>query len=290
LLVWIEESATMEINKHITFRADDDKKLIRYLRENGIPFDEGEIISAVDILESNPHWEFISNYIRKKDILCQSETIFSKDELMSAEWLTVYSMWRCGYPQPESNFEYETITYSRQNYCKECSRGLVQVSPFRMKKAPKWGRRSFTELNWVGDELFINDRCKTVLENAGITGIGFGDVKDSKGIESYEDIHQLIVPTLLKKGMIENCSYIREFWVCQSCGTKKYISSGIGMPVFREESFENAPDVVKTAEVFGDGHYIARVIIVSQKVYRIIVENGLDRGLVFEPIQLVKDK
>ncbi len=56
----------MEINKHITFRADDDKKLIRYLRENGIPFDEGEIISAVDILESNPHWEFISNYIRKK--------------------------------------------------------------------------------------------------------------------------------------------------------------------------------------------------------------------------------
>ena len=53
------------------------------------------------------------------------------------------------------------------------------------------------------------------------------------------------------------------------------------------EIFEHAPDIVKTGEVFGDGHYIARIILINQKVYRAIVDNHLERGLVFEPIELL---
>lgn len=278
----------MEINRHVAFRTDDYPDFIDYLKNNDIPHEIGEIISCLDIFESDPRWLFVSKYARENDFFCMSETIFSKEELLSAEWLRVRSAFRFGYPQPEGAFEYENITYSRKDYCKNCASGLVQVDSFRMKKAPKWGKRNFLELNWVGDELFISGIAKKILEEAQITGIDFCGVKNKPGTEFFDDIHQLLVPDLLDYGMIEERSPIRGFEVCPYCNVKKYVPSGRGMFVYRKDCFENAPDVVKTSECFGSGHYISRMIFVRQKVYRIITENKLDRALVFEPILLQK--
>ena len=57
---------------------------------------------------------------------------------------------------------------------------------------------------------------------------------------------------------------------------------------FRSEIFDGAPDIVKTAEVFGDGHMSCRDILVRQKVYRLLVDAKLDGGLVFEPVELIE--
>lgn len=275
----------MEINKHICFNGDKEPEVLDYLNRNGIAFKKGELIS-LDIYESNPHWPQIAEFVKERKLFCRSEAIFSKQELSSAEWLTLRSMWRNGYPQPECAFEYESITYSSQNLCKECGTGLVQTDAFRIKKAPNWGKRHFMMLNWVEDELFIDDIAKNILLDNGITGMSFREVKDKKGKEILPNVEQLIVPHILPEGIVPELPAINDINHCTCCGIPKYHPSGVGMLTFRRDIFDNAPDIVKTAEVFGWGHSAPRKIIVSQKFYQTIVKNQLDRSLEFEPIAL----
>lgn len=277
----------MEIKKHICFRSKQDLELTDFLIQNNIPFQEGEIISSLDIFESSPYWPFIAEYLIKRKLICLSETVFTKNELSKAEWLTVRSQWRCGYPQPEGAFAYETITYTRRDHCNECGSGLVQVNAFRIKKPPKWGKRHFMMLNWVEDEIFVSDIAKNVLLCESVTGISFREVEDKKGAEIYTDVSQLVVSSVLSEGVIEERRSVDEAPICPHCGIKKYHPTGIGMLAFHKGIFENAPDIVKSGEIFGWGHGASRVILVRQNVYQLIIANHLECGLVFEPIELI---
>ena len=277
----------VEIQKHVCFRIDEAPALVEYLMRNRISYEPGEILSCLDIYESDPHWIFIAEQIKQCNLLCRSETVFTKEELCNTEWLSMRSQWRFGYPQPEDDFNYENITYTRRNYCPKCSSGLKQTNPFRIKKAPKWGKRHFAELNWVGDELFVDDTAVTVLTQEGITGISFLEVQNKKGAEIFSNIRQLQVETVLDLGLQTDSASVREVTLCPECGIPKFLLNGIGMLSFRKEIFENQPDVVKTGEIFGSDHYAARIILVRQKVYQTILRNKLERGLVFEPIELV---
>lgn len=277
----------MDVNIHIGFRADEAPKLIEYLEKNQIPYEAGEIVCTIDILQSSIYWPSVSRFISEYQLLVLPETRFSKDELYAAEWLCVRSVWRAGYPQPEGNFGYEEITYRKDRCCDCCGCGLEQIDSFRIKKAPKWGKRNFFELNWVGDELFVSNRARQVLEQKGITGISFKEVKNKTGAEIFPDVQQMFIHNLLCKGMIEDATCIKKSYICPKCQTKKYIPSGVGMMQFHRDIFEYAPDIVKTAEIFGDGHYAARNIIIRNHVYRTLTENLLDSSLLFEPIELI---
>ena len=85
----------MKIRKHTAFREDENVELVSYLNENHIAYDKGIIISALDIFDDDPHWPYIDAYVRNKKLVCLSETIFSKNELSAAQWLTVrdYLYW-----------------------------------------------------------------------------------------------------------------------------------------------------------------------------------------------------
>ena len=277
----------MKIKKHVCFRDEENPQLVLYLQNHDIAYDKGEIISSLDIYEHDPHWQHISKFVQSESLLCLSETIFSKKELSSAEWLTIRSQWRNGYPQPEDEFEYEHITYSNSNHCHECGAGLIQVNPFRIKNVPKWGNRHFMMLNWIPDELFVDETVKRVFQCNNVSGVLFGEVHDKKGQYSLPQIYQMNVAGTLPPGITVNNQSIDTVLACSNCGTQKYHPTGIGMHSFRRRSFENAPDIVRTNEVFGWGHSASRLIIVSQKVYQLIVGNKLDKGLVFQPVLLV---
>ena len=276
----------MDINVYICFRTDEAPKLIDYFEKNQIPYVSGEMVCSVDILQSSIYWPAIYDFINEYQLLVFRETLFTKAELAAAEWLKVRSKWRAGYPQPEGNFEYECITYNSR-HCDLCGCGLEQIDSFRIKKLPKWGKRNFFELNWIGDELFVSDRAQQVLEQKNITGISFKEVKNKNGTEVIPNVRQMFIHNLLCAGMIEDGSYIKDTYICPKCLTKKFLPSGIGMMQFHREIFKNAPDVVKTAEIFGSGHYAARDIVIRNHVYRALTENSLDASLVFEPIKLV---
>lgn len=277
----------MRIKKHIAFREDESVELVSYLKNNNIPYDKGAIISALDIFDDDPYWPNINEFVENKKLICLSETIFSKNELSAAQWLTVRSQWRNGYPQPENAFAYTHITYSDQAHCTECGAGLVQVNPFRIKKAPKWGNRHFMMLNWIDDELFVDASVKTVFCNNCVSGITFKEVHSKKGEMAFPEIQQMVITDILPPGIRLNGQSIDEVFICAKCGTPKYHPTGIGMHSFQREIFMNAPDIVRSNEVFGWGHGADRLILINQKVYQLITQNKLDRGLVFAPVLLV---
>ena len=274
----------MQIKERICFRTDEAPKLIRYLEQHDIDFELGEIISSLDILQCNPHWENISRLVKEENLLCQHETLYTKEELQNAEWLYMRSQWKFAYPQPERTFLSEGTTYSK--CCSECGSGSVQIGSFRIKNAPNWKKRAFAELHWVGDELFISDSAKEVLCGNQISGISFSPVQDKSGSAVLPDISQLVIQNKLSKGLILDRDSIRTYETCPSCGTTKSVLSGIGMLCFQKNIFENQPDIVKTGDMFGTMHYASRLILVRQKVYNTIVRNKLDRGMIFEPVRL----
>lgn len=276
----------MVVNKHINFLIANNPELFAYLDAHHIPYKEVLHSCVFDISESDPHWEQISLLLQRSRFVCISDTYYTKQELSEAAWLTMRSLWRCGYPQPEDGPGYESVTYSMDGYCSSCGSGLVQNSEFRIKKPPKWGKRHFMMLNWVGDEIFVDDITKTLLSQSGLTGFSFRDVYDKKGANAFEDISQLYIENLLPDGLSTDSRYIDQVNRCPVCGIAKYHSTGIGSLAFREEIFDKAPDIVRTSEIFGWEHWTQREIIVSQRFYQFVIANNLGSALEFKPMYL----
>lgn len=281
----------MEINRRIPFskKSKTGEDLYNFLKLNGIPFKEADAsgFNILNIYESSPYWNQVSEFVKEGSLICSAENVFTKKELSVAEWLTVRCKWRNGYPQPEERFRYKSITYDDTNYCRECGSGLIQIDLFRLRKAPKWGSRHFMFVNWVEDEFFVTDTVKNIFEKEGISGISFCGVKNKNGTEYFQEVNQMKVTSVIPHCFPADQMSVRETTVCPSCSTKKHLPSGRGMQRFYRDVFNKAPDVVKTSDVFGWGRLCARHIIVRQKVYRTILDNDLGRGLVFEPIELI---
>lgn len=276
----------MEVKKRIVFSGTTHQELVKLLRQNNIPFQEGEP-TILEITNDTPLKSVIESYAMGNNLLCTSETLFTKTEIESAEWLSLRSQWRNGYPQPEEAFAYEDITYTRSYFCQECGCGLVQVQPFRLKKEPKWGRRHFMMLNWIDDELFVSAYAKGTLQNTYFSELQFSPVNNKDGSVAFPDVYQLVIPCLHTNGINPNSSAIDTTYQCRCCGKRKYHPSGVGKLEFKKEIFDNAPNIVKTSEVFGWGKSASRQILIRQQLYRFIVEKNLDRGLIFEPITLL---
>lgn len=277
----------MKVNKHICFSNEKAPELVEYLRTNNIPYKNTLGLLTLDILDNNSHWLEIYNIVQQRQLVCLSETTFSNKELTNASWLAVRSNWRCGYPQPEGQFGYQKITYEAKEYCEACGHGLRQIEPFRLKSSPKWGNRHFMMLNWVEDELFLDNTAKEVLKDNGFTGIGFTSVRDKNGVLTLPGIFQLTIEAKTGLGLLEEQDSIQDVYTCSNCGQRKYHPSGIGMYSFDRTIFENMPDICKTSEIFGWGKSAHHLILINRKVYQMIVKNQLGRGLVFAPINLV---
>ena len=275
----------MEIWNHFTFRADMHPLTTQYILANGIRYDYGEIVSAVDISEDDPHWSELSRLLKLENKSYLSETKFSKEELYSAEWLTVRSRWYYDYPQPEDG--YTELTYSKENSCSECGMGLVQNDSFRFKRTPKWGKRNFCMTNWVYDEFFVSPKAKELLESSDLKGFSFLNVLNKSGKEVLADIYQMQIPYILQQGLDTSSDRIKKVSNCPVCEKRKFLGNGRGQFIFKKETLLNAPDFVKSAEQFGSGLIASRLILVSHDAYKFIVENRLDCSLVFEPIRLI---
>lgn len=277
----------MEIKQRIVFRNDEHKDLINYLIDNGIEFinDDQTSLIILEILETHLCWPTINDYIIQHNMITIADSIYTKEELDQAKWFTIRSQWRWQYPQPSQNGAYRHITYSNQNTCIECGSNEIQIDLFRLKMAPKWGKRHFLMLNWIDDELFSSDYARSVLSDSGLRGLSFLDALKSGNREKMENINQLKIDHILPEGLIDQDNTIKEITTCKICGVKKYVMAGRGL-VYKKSVFSNDVDIAKSFEVFGFGHYAPQCIFVNRRFYDIIIINGLDRNLVFEPLKL----
>lgn len=265
-----------------------DKRVLRFLSRHKIAYQSDGLITSVEAFEDDERFGDIELYMRKMNAVDVKDAIYEKTELENSEWLTIKSEWWHQYPEPRDNMAYMSTTYDSTEYCKGtdngyyCGKGLRQVHPFMMAKRPNWGARNFMMLNWVPDELFASLKACEILEDAGLLGFELWDVIDKKHI-SYENVKQVHIKTQLREGLDPRA--VEQELVCPVCGFKKYIAK-TGPIKLQKGLFDGLKcDVVRTTEKFGEIGCDS-IILVSQKFYNVVKENRIDRGLVFEPVEL----
>ena len=281
----------MEIENYVCFFNEIHPPLLEYIVQNNVKHNSDDIGTTVFAMySSDPHWKWIGNYVEKHKVHCLRDLIYSKEEKDNAQWMIVRTTWRYGYPEPSTDYKYEDIVYSKDNYCDKCGAGLKQKDSFRFKKVPNWGRRHFYAPFWIEDELFVSEAVKDIFINANITGISFREVKNKKGDSALQGIWQMYIENMLQPAFVEHNEYIEKISVCPDCARKKYLLQSVTGKTeqYKKEAFANASDIVKGYEIFGGMPLIAgHKIIINQKTYRAIADNKLDRGLMFYPIELV---
>ena len=279
----------------VIYARGDDLGILNYLHRQGVKkTSQSDISFSIELFEDQDNFDAVMRGIESYNVVRNSpESVYTHEEISTAKWLTIRSSWRSLYPHPRDDFGFSFTTYDGTNYCvkaKEsdggfywCGSGLVQKESFVLEKEPNWGPRNFLMINCVEDELFISSKAETVLRSSDLIGYDIQDVMNKKG-NVMNGVKQLFVKNYLEEGLCENA--IEEKLTCPKCGFIKYIPKA-GANCFRKEIFSGVEDdVIKTKEKFG-GIYCFSLIIVTHRFYEVNTKAKLDRGLVFEPVELI---
>ena len=257
--------------------------ILEFLSKQEIELERTELATVIELFEDDVSYSIITEFLESQNIRpIISETVFTQDEISEAQWLSVRSIWHNGYPQPQ-NSDYISSVYDTMNYCDKCDKGLVQKGSFTIKKEPNWGRRNFFMLNWVHDELFASSRAVQILKNSSLTGFSFLDVL-TKSTGILQGTKQIIIEKQLEPAL--SSESIAETFICAKCNSEKYIRS-VGIVRYDKRAFMNIQeDIVKSQEKFGQ-RTCSSMLLITQRFYKVLTENQLDRSLIFQPIGLV---
>ena len=253
----------MKVRHRIVFNNKGiSAEFLSYLKAKDARFDDDGTDLVVAYLYEEDEWrESLYWFLRKEGVPTLVEPVYSNEELESASWFKIRSKYRWEYPQPEDNMSYKNTTYDSSHYCNNCGCGLKQKREFRVNKNPQWGKRNFLMLNWIEDELFINNVVKDKLEQANSKGYELCDVINDKKNIPVINMKQMIVRKILKPGFDKVNESVREIITCKKCGCIKYIYSGRGL-AYKKDVFEGIDDdIVKSTEIFGAGHIVFKVDI-----------------------------
>jgi hypothetical protein len=265
----------MKIVHRVTATVDDERQ--RQLAALGVRADQG--LTFFDWDESDPNWPAFQRLIaewRSADIVT---TKWSQAERTNAAWLSMGPRWHHGYPMPDNDGGYLGLTYDLTHYCPACGIGHVQTAPFRMRKEPKWGKRSVLQLNWVFDEYFV--KPEVWRETFRAFGISCRPVLQFRTERPLETVVQLSLDVIADSPVrLEGHPYR----TCPRCERGKYLPWTRGcFPSFRWSPDPTSTPIVKTQEYFGDGASASRKVIVSQSAYSVMDTGGI-RGTSFEPV------
>lgn len=175
-----------------------------------------------------------------------------------AEVLELMTDWHHGYPQPEREMAYRSLTYDDSDYCQECGGGLRQVAPSRMSGEPRWGRRAILQLNWVFDEFFV--RPEFHAEVFAPHGIAARPVLDKRGERALETVVQLDVPDEVP---VDTTDLVGES--CPTCGRLRYLPHVRGPLPAPLKPLPAA--MVRTVEVLGSGAVSDRRMLVTANLW-----------------------
>ena len=286
-LILNDEARIMKIKRRFAF-SENNADVMGFLSKHKISleFNIGSLINAINIYEDQENYQKIADFLASRDVFpCRatSKVEYSSREIDESEWLTIRSTWRNDYPQPADDFGYIHTTYDSSKYCEKCLKGLVQKDLFKIRKKPNFGSKNFLMINWIHDEFFVSNKVEAAFKENNVRGVDFYKVLNLSGKEMAET-KQIYVNTYLKPG-IKNESIEYEL-LCQLCSFKKYFQR-LGYLYYDKSVFENLDvDMIKSSEKFGEITCCSKLFI-TQRVRKIIINNNLSRGLVFEPVILV---
>lgn len=138
-----------------------------------------------------------------------------------------------------------------------------------------------TKVQWEYEE-----KAKGLLNNRWI-GLEFWPVKKYNSSEYCSDLYQLVFGNDLPVEAISGGESI----VCDGCGKKivRFVE-GIQKLEIRKEYLKNPGQVYRTGDVLTEqrkGCTTFSLNIVPQEFYQYCEENRMNRGMIYEPIQLI---
>ena len=247
------------------------------LRLAGVELEREDVLFSFDISDADRRWPRVKMIALEFDFLDIQSMEYGDEELASADWLELLTIWACGYPQPSRTFNYLKITYNLDEYCDKCGIGAIQKAPFKMRREPGWRKRNITQLYWVADEFFVKpDLWESAFKPFGIECLPV--VKGRKGEQTLESVVQIKLDTVADTPLMAG---EHPTVTCEVCGRTKYEGFYPGFRP-RPEVFPDVP-IFRVKDYFGSGAMSARPVYIRADLYRKLLECGV-RGAVFEPV------
>jgi len=291
----------MRVKYH--YSVDDSEERRRILEERGVKY---SVLSELklstpgliykpssrrslvfDIFSDNPFYKEIYEKVVLTDghYLETFKIEYSRSELKSSEWLLMDSKCARVFTDDDNyTFEYSCLMPFGDNDFRYNHKN--QIREYVLKKKINWKPNNNFYSDYDFSKIFCSEYAKRILAES-IRGIGFKSVL-SKKQEPYDWIYQLDFENTLPHEAVE----YREGTVtqnCEICGRKQYI-----IPIkpeneirfIRSSYLSGGTDAFVSEDVVGEGwgHHL---IVVSQKVYKTVVEDMHERNLRFAPVKLV---
>lgn len=131
---------------------------VRYLSQFGIKAKVG--FMHFNIEEDDHYFEIRKHFEERwKPLLWSHDCFFyeySLDDINRAEFFVLKGWNGCGYPQPDWNFKYESVSFDAEKICPECGCGRIQTNDLRVNKVSKHGFWTF--FSWLIDEFFVSEK------------------------------------------------------------------------------------------------------------------------------------
>ena len=187
-------------------------------------------------------------------------------------------------------------SYDERNACKQCGAGLMQETPFRVRKTelPKSAL-----VTGIADDVIMHETIADVVAKEGLAGIGFREVLDQAGapIPWRQLIVEQVIPPMLAsaRGFIRGRSGAER--PCTSCGRDGWFDTTNDpfIPAYPRTVLETMPDVAWMHELFSTGAWqtpihgkrslARRRLIVRPRFYQLL-KSLKARGLRFSPVRV----
>jgi hypothetical protein len=218
---------------------------------------------------------------------------YRKEELINAKWLTARNISGKVFP-----VNCETIdTYQCFVKYSKLGRPLgyheIQNEPYILKAPIKWGRGAFVSAYSHEERLFCNDSVRSMLTAHGMVGLEFCPVMRKSTGQPMDGISQINPMHTVPDGAMVAISGMDEF-VCDQCGMHMLKhTDGHGRFGLLDGILDETIDIWQTQPMFFGRshtacHSASRRLVVSQRMYRFLTENKLDRGFVFSPLEMIE--
>jgi len=276
----------MEILHRISINSKKDAEFMTAIHELQIqhtaielPGGESSFITF-EMTESDPRWNVVADLINMCSAVNIVETIFSEEEIRSAEWLRMICVFEQGYPQPKMSWPFNQP--DRELLCPKCAI-YRQIAPMHIAREPHLGKKAFMTTIWT-HEIFCIPAVFSGFEEIHARGYEAWDVILHKTGETSQKVRQLFVPAIAEPGVVFEDQQKR--MKCPECGTVKFTAHMRGILRIRRESLIADTDFMLTNEWFGSGYLAWREIIVSNKVAQLVLDRGW-QGIRFKVVEVV---
>ena len=171
---------------------------------------------------------------------------------------------------------------------------MVQNEPYVIRSPIKWGRSAFVSAYCHGERLFCNDATRAIFEKQNVTGVRFAHVLKKSTGQPMSDIYQLDFTHTISDGTVVAIERMEDY-VCQKCGMHMLrFWDGRSRYGLRSGVLDENIDFWQTQPMFlgrpsTEAVRGQRRLIISQRLYRFLVENKLTRGFAFTPLDIVDE-